>query len=109
MLNKEQEQELKPLLINLVTVSELAVYFEENLKVYNERSILSKNGNLLIPDRIVFKGKKVTVIDYKTGAFDKKHEEQVENYASVLQEMNYEIDKKLLVYLDSKITIREVR
>jgi len=109
VLNKEQEKELKPLLINLVTTSELAVYFEEDYEVYNERSILSKNGNLLIPDRIVFKGKEATIIDYKTGVFDRKHEEQVNRYALMLQEMNYEINKKLLVYLDSEITIREVR
>jgi len=108
-LNKEQEKELKPLVIDLVTTSELAIYFEEFFEVYNERSILSKNGNLLIPDRIVFKGKKATIIDYKTGVFDRKHEEQVNRYALMLQEMNYEIDKKLLVYLDSEITIREVR
>jgi len=108
-LNKEQEKELKPLLSNLVTISELSVYFEEDFGVYNERAILSKNGNLLIPDRIVFKGKVATIIDYKTGAFDRKHEEQVNTYAYVLQEMNYEVDKKLLVYLDDKITIREVR
>ena len=109
VLNKEQERELKPLLVNLVTTSELAVYFEEDIEVYNERSILSENGHLLIPDRIVFKEMKATIIDYKTGVFDRKHEEQVNRYALMLQEMNYEIDKKLLVYLDSEITIREVR
>jgi len=108
-LNKEQEKELKPLLINLVMESELAIYFQEDFVVYNERIISTQEGKRLIPDRIVFKGKKTTVIDYKTGVFDRKHEEQVNRYASLLQEMNFEVDKKLLVYLDSKIKIREVR
>ena len=109
ILNKEQEQELKPLLINLVSESELAIYFEEDLEVFNEREIANKEGKTRIPDRVVFKGNKVTVIDYKTGAFDKKHERQVKSYASLLQEMNYEVDKKLLVYLDDKIKIIEVK
>jgi len=108
VLSVVQEQELKPLLVDLVTESELAIYFEENLLIYNERAILSKDGKLLIPDRIVFKQKSVTIIDYKTGVFDIKHEEQINNYAKVLQEMNYEVDKKLLVYLGNEIKIREV-
>ena len=108
-LNKEQEQELKPLLINLVSESELSIYFEEDLEVFNEREIVNKKGVTRIPDRIVFKGNQATVIDYKTGVFDLKHEQQIISYASLLQEMNYEVDKKLLVYLNDKIKIIEVR
>ena len=104
----EQEELLKPVLINLIEKSEMAIYFEDDLEVFNERAILTKGGKTLIPDRIVFKGNKVTVIDYKTGSFDLKHEVQVNTYASVLSDMGYEVEKKLLVYLDDKIKIREV-
>jgi len=107
-ITTEQEKILKPILINLIEKSEMSIYYEDDLVVFNEREILTKEGGKRVPDRVVFKGNKATVIDYKTGAFDLKHEEQVKEYASLLQEMNYEIDKKLLVYLDSKITIREV-
>ena len=109
ILNKEQEKELKPLLSNLVMESELAIYFQEDFVVYNERTISTQEGKRLIPDRIVFKEKKATVIDYKTGVFDLKHERQIKGYGSLLQEMNYEVDKKLLVYLDDKIKVIEVR
>jgi len=107
-ITTEQEELLKPILVNLIENSEMAIYFEDNLEVFNERAILTKGGKTLIPDRIVFKGKKATVIDYKTGSFDLKHEGQVNSYASVLSDMGYEVDKKLLVYLDDKIKIREV-
>jgi len=108
IITSEQEELLKPILVNLIENSEMAIYFEDNLEVFNERAILTKGGKTLIPDRIVFKGKKATVIDYKTGSFDLKHEGQVNSYASVLSDMGYEVDKKLLVYLDDKIKIREV-
>jgi len=108
VITTEQEGLLKPILIYLIEKSEMAKYFEDDLVVFNEREILTKDGKTFIPDRIVFKGNKATVIDYKTGSFDLKHEEQVKEYASLLQEMNYEVDKKLLVYLDGKIKIIEV-
>ncbi|PHS10795.1 MAG: DNA helicase UvrD [Kordia sp.] len=108
VITTEQEESLKPVLTNLIENSEVSVYFNDDLMVFNERAILTKDGKTLIPDRIVFKEKKATVIDYKTGSFDLKHEAQVNSYASVLLDMGYEVDKKLLVYLDDKIKIREV-
>lgn len=107
-ITANQEELLKPILVNLIEMSDMSIYFEDDLEVFNERAILTKGGKTLIPDRIVFKGNKATVIDYKTGSFDLKHEEQVNTYASVLSDMGYEIDKKLLVYLDDKIKIIEV-
>jgi len=109
IITTEQQVLLKPIIIDLIEDSAMTIYFNGDLKVYVERAILTKEGKTLIPDRIVFKGNKATVIDYKTGSFDSKHERQVLNYASVLSEMGYEVDKKLLVYLDGKIKIREVR
>jgi len=108
IITLEQEGILKPILINLIEKPEMSIYFEDDLDIFNERAILTKGGKTLIPDRIVFKGNKATVIDYKTGSFDLKHEEQVNRYASVLSDMGYVVDKKLLVYLDDKIKIREV-
>ncbi|NQY29284.1 MAG: UvrD-helicase domain-containing protein [Flavobacteriaceae bacterium] len=108
IITTEQEELLKPVLTDLINNSEVSVYFNDDLIVFNERAILTKDGKTLIPDRIVFKEKTATVIDYKTGSFDLKHEAQVNTYASVLLDMGYEVDKKLLVYLDDKIKIREV-
>lgn len=108
VISKAQEEELKPLVINLITTSELAMYFEESFEVHNERSILSKNGAMLIPDRIVVASSKATVIDYKTGLYDVKHEKQVNRYADALLDMDFEIDKKLLVYLSEEIKVVEV-
>jgi len=108
IITTEQEELLKPVLINLIEKSEMAIYFKDDLKVFNEKEILTSGGKTLIPDRIVFKGKKVTVIDYKTGTFDLKHEGQINTYALVLSDMGYEVDKKILVYIGDKIKIREV-
>jgi hypothetical protein len=78
------------------------------LIVFNEHEIISKDKKILIPDRINFSGNSATIIDYKTGAQSKKHIEQINGYAELLIEMNYKINKKILVYIDKKIVVKEV-
>jgi CRISPR/Cas system-associated exonuclease Cas4 (RecB family) len=96
------------MIVNLVQNSDVNVYYENDLKVFNERAINTSQGDTLIPDRVVFKNNKATIIDYKTGSFDVKHEHQLNNYAVTLQDMGYDVDKKILVYLGGKIKIREL-
>ena len=108
VLNKEQVTELKPLVVEIVSNSELKCYFNNGLQIFNERPILQKGGGMLIPDRIVIENNRASIIDYKTGVYDVKHEQQVSKYADALLEMNYEIDKMLLVYLGEEIKIVEV-
>lgn len=108
VINAEQAENLKTSVVNLVNDSELAKYFKEGLQVYNERPILKKDGSVLIPDRIVIEDNKVSIMDYKTGAYDVKHKQQVNKYADALLDMNYEVNRKLLVYLGEEIKIIEV-
>jgi RecB family exonuclease len=63
----------------------------------------------VIPDRLVFNSKnEVTIIDYKTGAPSKSDHQQLVQYEKVLKSMNFNVLKKLLVYLNDKILIEEV-
>ena len=51
--------------------------------VYMERSIISKDITLR-PDLIFHTPQKTTVIDYKTGLPNDKHDEQLQEYVDVL-------------------------
>ena len=62
----------------------------------------------MIPDRIVVFKDKTTIIDYKTGKPDKKYHNQVNNYAQILEELSFKIDKKILVYINDEIIVEEV-
>ena len=107
-ISETQQEKLKPIVVKLLKHPKLAPYFKETYQVYNERAILLKNGKTIIPDRVVIANKKATIIDYKTGVNKTAHEEQINTYAAALQEMNYEIDKKILIYLSDTIKIVEV-
>jgi RecB family exonuclease len=50
----------------------------------------------------------VTIIDYKTGSPDKKHVQQLQTYRDALESMDFTVLKKILIYLNEPIEIKEV-
>ncbi len=107
ILNFEEGVEINLLLQKVVNHAELGNYYKEGLKVYNEREIINKDGHVLIPDRLVFDSDGIIIIDYKTGSKEKKHSLQIDSYANVLAEMNFRINKKILIYINKEISIFE--
>jgi hypothetical protein len=63
---------------------------ENGCHIYNERSILSGNGKLYRPDRVIVKDERVTLVDFKFGKVEKStYVTQVKNYIQQLEEMDY--------------------
>ena len=71
---------------------------DPNWEVRTEKEILIETGEVYIPDRLVFDGKKVTIIDYKTGDKKPKHQTQIDTYANALKEMGYRVAETDLIY-----------
>ncbi len=82
----------------------LSSYFKEGLTIYNEKELLTPDGQLLRPDRLVIENNKVTIIDYKTGVKSETHKEQLYDYAKVLEQMNYKINAIILIYINQTVT-----
>ena len=55
-----------------------------------------------IPDRLVLNANGLTIIDYKTGKPDAKHRQQLNEYASLLQEAGLSVHAKFLFYTTTK-------
>jgi predicted Ser/Thr protein kinase len=107
-VNSKQIEELKPLVNELVRNPKLKSYFDSDNTIYNERDIISKDGSIIRPDRLVIlPNNDAVIIDYKSGAADKKHELQLINYEAVLTTMNFNIIKKILIYINNDIQIKE--
>jgi len=107
-ITKFQQNEITAILNKIVNHEQLHTYFEQNNHVFNEQEIVTSDKKIIIPDRLVVKENKVTIIDYKTGKPDKKYHTQISNYAKTLENLNYSIEKKLLVYINSEISVEEV-
>ena len=108
IIAEEISDTIENILNRIITHPELKTYFSQTVKNDNEREIITETGERLRPDRLNFKEHSVSIIDYKTGAFDTKHERQINNYGETLTKMGYQIDKKILVYTNKAISLRFV-
>ena len=104
------KNELIKMLSQIVNHPDLNQLFTSSDKVEVERKIITSKGAVLIPDRLnINEAGEITITDYKTGKYQKKHEVQINNYEVALQEMGYIISEKLLIYCSSKeIEIKKV-
>ena len=107
-LESSEQEHITSVLRSLVEHPELKEQFEPGLEVLNERQIFVSEGIAIIPDRLVFRDHRVWIIDYKTGAEDTKHAEQINYYAQVMQQMGYEVVERLLVYVDASVKVVKI-
>lgn len=98
-ISSDEYSELLPVIQGLTQDPVLVQYFEEGLEVFNEEEILIPGNISARPDRVVRKGDKLHIIDYKTGVPLPVHQEQVNGYRLLLQEMGYPDGDNVLVYL----------
>ncbi|WP_445718411.1 UvrD-helicase domain-containing protein [Flavobacterium sp.] len=89
----------------IVNHEELNLFFDVEAKVYNEQNIIKKATKNSKPDRVVIKDNLAYLLDYKTGEKHNKHKAQLEEYELALQEMNYTVVKKVLIYIGESIEI----
>ena len=109
IIDNSQLEHIKKTIYAIVDHPQLVVYFSEDVTVYNEREIVDFDNQIMIPDRLVFDAQEaVTVIDYKTGNPSKEHHQQLLKYERVLKSMNFNVDKKLLIYMNTEIEVVEV-
>ena len=94
------------MILQIVIHNDLKKYFNGDLVSFNEREIISKNGSVLVPDKLVFLNDiDVVIIDYKTGKENNSHKIQLNKYKSVLEEMNFKVAEKILIYINENIKI----
>jgi ATP-dependent exoDNAse (exonuclease V) beta subunit len=100
---KQEEKKLREVVAAITYHPELKMFYLKDLDIKNESDIITENGLVLRPDRLVFNGKKVSIVDYKTGKRNPKHYEQLYAYADALLAMGYQVEHKVIVYIDQKI------
>lgn len=107
-LTSKVKEEISEVIYKIVNHPILSDYFSNEVEVFNEREVVSSDNQIIIPDRLVFKDEKIIIIDYKTGIQDEKHKQQLSNYESVLKSMGLKIEKKILVYTNSKLLVEVI-
>ncbi len=107
-ITQKEADEIQQLILKVVDHEELSQYYIKGIRVLNERGFITKDGSLMIPDRLVIKENKAIIIDYKTGVLNSSHIKQVNRYAEELTEHGYEVGKKMLVYINETVLVQEI-
>lgn len=106
LITEKQKEIVTKTVIEILSHPELTACFSTSHKVLNEQTIILKSGGTYKPDRMVFgENNEVYLVDYKTGAHQKKHQEQLDNYKNAIEEMGYQVVKTTLVYIGEQINI----
>jgi ATP-dependent exoDNAse (exonuclease V) beta subunit len=93
-------------IFEIVTHKELLVFFSEENKVLNEKTIIQKEGNLVKPDRMVInQANEIYLLDYKTGLHQAKYQLQLDSYQHAIEKMGFKVVKKALVYIGETINV----
>ena len=106
-IKKREGDEIEKVLQNVVNHPNLKAFFSQNNTILNEKEIVSIDKRISIPDRLIINKNEVIILDYKTGKFEEKHYNQLEGYSNLLNELGYKVLKKILVYINEEIIIKE--
>lgn len=102
LVDRSLAADLSHELHGLFELPQLADWFSENANSYVECEILSPDGSMSRPDRVVVSGNTATVIDFKTGRASSVHKEQIDGYGRLLEGIGYEQVRKFLVYTSER-------
>ena len=84
-ISKTQKESYQNKLTKLLQKENLKPYFDPTKKIYQEAVIITKEGKRLRPDRMVEDDDLILILEYKTGAYNEAHFQQLEEYRNVMQ------------------------
>ena len=98
-ISSENKKSFENGLKAIVSHPEVTGWYSGTWQVKNEADIISSDGTLLRPDRVMIRGKKAIVVDYKSGKQNPKYHQQVKDYKKVLGELGYEEIQGFIYYM----------
>ena len=106
LIVSSQKEDVLKTIYEIVNHQDLSLFFSNEHKILNEKTIIQKEGNLVIPDRMVLtKLNEIYLLDYKTGTHQTKYQLQLENYQKAIEKMGFKVTKKALVYIGDTLEI----
>ncbi|APA00911.1 UvrD-helicase domain-containing protein [Flavobacterium commune] len=106
LINSIQKELVYKKIQEIVSHTELELFFAEGNQVLNEQTIVQKKGAVVKPDRMVITQEKaVFLLDYKTGIPNAKYNRQLEDYQYAIEQMGFKVQKKVLVYISEDIQV----
>ena len=106
LIISSQKAAIEKTILEIVNHDNLEVFFLNEHKILNEKTIIQKEGNIVKPDRMVLtKQNEIYLLDYKTGLHLPKHTQQLINYQNAIEKMGFKVTKKALVYIGESLEV----
>lgn len=98
-ITEEYKKILKTQLGKIISLPKVKAWYTSDWDIRNEAEIISENGQILRPDRVMVKDKTAIVVDYKSGQANKRYHIQLKAYMKALTQMGYTNVKGYVYYL----------
>lgn len=105
VIDESEKEELRKTIEDVFTSPEINDLFDKSYTARTEIEIILPGGGILRPDRVLVKNNVATVVDFKSGKRDGKHETQLLNYMATIQKMDFEKVSGKIVYLAEKAVV----
>lgn len=101
IITTEEKNEIAERIYLILNNKDYSKYFVDHQKVINEKDIMiSENGATRIyrPDRLIDTGNGYIILDFKTGERQEKHQQQIDEYKSVLEKLGKKVLETAIIY-----------
>ncbi|RDC62650.1 UvrD-helicase domain-containing protein [Adhaeribacter pallidiroseus] len=100
IFSSKETPELRETLKKIINHPEIKRYFSKDILIEKEKEILNVRATRYKPDRIVFDGTKVVLLDFKAPPFTQEHADNLNFYASLFKELFFTEIECVLYFFD---------
>jgi ATP-dependent exoDNAse (exonuclease V) beta subunit len=109
LITIDQKKIVGDQLEELLTNTQVASWFDPEWEVRTEIPILLPSGLENRIDRLMLKGRKAIVVDFKTGIPSKADQKQVRDYIEILRKMNFVDVEGYVLYISTREVVSVVQ
>ncbi|MHC2991860.1 hypothetical protein OB13_09770 [Pontibacter sp. HJ8] len=102
IISEREKPELRDRLQEVIRHPKLQHYFSEKVVVEHEKELLDARAYLYKPDRVVFDGDKVVLLEFKLPPPQAEHRNKLDHYAVRFKQLGYEKVTCILYYFDTE-------
>lgn len=102
VITNEEKKSILERIENVLTDTNYSAYFEDHLKIINEREMFAtenEQSKTYRPDRLVETENGIIIVDFKTGEEKDKDQKQVEIYKNKLEQFGKKVIKTDVIYI----------
>lgn len=102
IISEREKPEVKQKLTQVLNHPKLGRYFTNQVVVEHEKEVLDARAYLYKPDRIVFDGEAVVLLEFKTPPPEPAHRYRLDHYAVRFRQLGYEQVTCVLYYFETE-------